>query len=356
MTTEIAPEVSQKANLRKILLPVSIGIGISLYFLVTNFNPRALSSVHLTQKLLLGLLLAALAIVVRDFCFMYKVRLSSGNKLSWVKSFQAIIMWEYGAAITPKLGEVAFTLFVLKKSGLSYGRSTAVIMLNTFMDTLAFVVVFGILYVVMGSSILSISADCPDLAGHKVMLAVRDLANNAWIGYVIFCLIALLFGTGLFVLPHTTKKFFYRLSSIKIINRFSQSLQHLGDEIEITANEYQNQGIGFWIKMSGATLINWTARYLLVNALIFAFSTGDIPMMQIFARQFLLWIFLVIPSTPGAVGLAEISFIALNCEFMPVGLSAAIALIWRMYSYYLYLVLGMIVLPRWAAGTSKMSS
>ena len=356
MTTEIVPEVSPKANLRKIILPVSIGIAISLYFLVTNFNPTALSSVHLSQRLLLGLLLGAVAVVVRDFCFMYKVRLSTGNKLSWTKTFQTIIMWEYGAAVTPKLGEVAFTLFVLKRSGLSYGRSTATLMLNTFLDTLTFVVVFGILYIVMGSSIVSVSADCPDLVGHKVMLAVRDLANNAWIGYVLFCLVALLFGVGLFVLPHRTKKFFYRLASIKIISRFGHNLRHLGDEIEITAHEYKNHGIGFWLKMAVANFINWTARYLLVNALIFAFSSGDIPMMQIFARQYLLWIFLIIPSTPGAVGLAEISFIALNCEFMPVGLSAAIALVWRMYSYYLYLVLGMIVLPRWAAGASKKVS
>ncbi|MDB5281226.1 MAG: hypothetical protein JWO06_301 [Bacteroidota bacterium] len=347
--SENTPEVSQKAGLRKILLPLSIGIGLSLYFFLTTFKPGALSSIHFTQRLLPGLILAAIAVAVRDFSFMYKLRLSVGKKLSWKKTFQAIIMWEYGATITPKVGEVAFTLFVLKRSGLSYGRSTAAIMLNTFLDTLAFVVVFGGLYIMMGHQILTVSTDCPNLTGHTVIQAVRDLANNAWIGYVIFCAIALLFGVGLFILPHTAKNFFYRLANIKILNRFQNSLRHLGDEMEITAHEYKNEGPGFWLKMSTATLVNWTARYLLVNALLWGFSSGSLPMFQIFARQYLLWIFLVIPSTPGAAGVAEVAFMALNCEFMPFDFPTALAIttVWRIYSYYLYLVLGAIVMPWW---------
>ena len=76
-------------------------------------------------------------------------------------------------------------------------------------------------------------------------------------------------------------------------------------------------------------------------------------MLEVFARQYVLWIFLVIPTTPGASGWAEISFIALNCEFMPVGLSAAIALVWRIYTYYLYLLVGVMVLPGWLKRTGK---
>jgi len=352
MTPEI-PELKQKVSLPKLLLPIAIGIGVSLYLIITNFNLSALLSIHFTKRLVFGLLLGALTIAVRDFAFMYKVKLSTGSKLSWFKMLQVIIMWEFGAAITPKLGEVAFTLFVLKKTGLSYGRSLAAILLNTFLDNVLFVIVFALLYLKLGKSMLLIPVDCADLQGHAIMQGVAQLASHAWIGYLIFIFLAVFFGIAIFILPHGTRIFFHRIADIKLLNRFRESFIHLGDEIELTANEYKNREPAFWLKMIIATWINWTARYLLTNAILYAFSTGPLDMLEIFARQYVLWIFLVIPSTPGASGVAEISFIAVNCQFIPAGLSATVTLIWRIYSYYLYLVLGMITLPRWAAQAVK---
>jgi len=346
----------KQVRTRNIILPLLLSMGISAYLIATNLDVSAFKLIHFTGKLALGLCLAALALIIRDAAFMYKVRLSSGEKLSWGQAIRAIVMWEFGAAITPKLGELAFTFFVLKRSGLSLGRSTGVVILNTFLDNLVFVIAFGLMYLILGHHIILISSDCADLSGdhvvQKLMLQVRHLAQSAWIGYFIFCGAALFFGISIFVLPTTAKRFFYRLSNTKGFHRFHDSLKHLGDEIEITAHEYKNQTRAFWAKMFTASLINWTARYCIVNALVFAFATVNPNFWDVHARQYLLWIFLVIPTTPGASGWAEITFVALNCEFMPVGLSAAIVLVWRLYTYYFYLLAGIIVLPGWLKRTS----
>ena len=354
---EITPDDAKKVRTRNIILSVIISIGISAYLFVTTFKPEALTGIHFTYRVVLGLFLAGAALIIRDFCFVYKVRLSAGEKLNWKQALQVVIMWEFGAAITPKLGEVAFTLFVLKRSGLSYGRSTGVIVLNSFLDNVVFVVAFGILYLVMGHHILLISANCADLAGghvmQKVMLQVRHLADLAWIGYGIFCLVAIFFGVTIFVLPAATKRFFYRVGNLNFLHRFQNTFNHLGDEIEITANEYKNQSPAFWTKMTIATFVNWSMRYLIVNALVFAFASVTPDMCEVYARQYVLWIFLVIPATPGASGWAEISFMALNCEFFPAGFAVAMALIWRIYTFYLYLLVGVIVLPGWLKRTAE---
>jgi glycosyltransferase 2 family protein len=346
-------DVQQQVNARKLLIPVSIGIAVSLYLLLTNFNPSALNQVHVTKKFIAGLLLGVLAMLVRDLAFAYKIRLSTGEKMPWLKTFQTIIMWEFGAAVSPKIGEVAFILFVLKRSGLTYGRSMAAILLNTFLDNLCFVIVFPLLYWYVGPGMFAISADCADLKGHFVMQTVRGFASKAWYGYSAFVFISAFLGIALFVLPHTTRKAFHALARIQFLSRIQHSIRHFGDEIELTANEYKSSGPVFYIKMVLATLVNWTGRYMLVVAIIFAFNPDGFNAMEVFARQYVLWIFMVIPTTPGSSGVAEIAFIALNCEFMPAGLSAAIALVWRIYSYYIYLVLGMLILPRWAAGPKK---
>jgi uncharacterized membrane protein YbhN (UPF0104 family) len=347
---------AQKVKTRNIILSVLISVSISAYLFATTFDAASLAAVHISKRLILGFFLAAVALIIRDFAFMYKVRLSSGEKLSWGQSLQTIIMWEFGAAITPKLGEVAFTLFVLKRSGLSYGRSTGIIVINSFLDNLVFVVAFGILYLVLGHHILFVSTDCSEMAGselmQKALLQVRHLADKAWIGYAIFCVVALFFGITIFALPERTKLFFHRIGDIPLLHRLQGTLYHLGDEIEITANEYKNQHWGFWAKMTGATFINWTCRYLMVNALVFAFASATPDMWEVYARQYVLWIFLVIPTTPGASGWAEVSFIALNCEFMRAGLAVTIATIWRIYTFYLYLLVGVIVLPGWLKRTA----
>ena len=348
-------ETTQKINLWKLLIPVSIGVSVSVYLIATNFKLDALHSIHFSKKLVLGLLLGVLTVICRDFAFMYKLRLSTGNKMTWLKTFQTITMWEFGACITPKISEAPFTLFVLKNSGLTYGKSVAVLMLNAFFDNMAFVLMFSLLYLALGHNMFLFSYDCPDLAGHQIMQGIRGFADKAWIGYVIILSACIFLGIALFILPHATKKFFHHISSFRIFLRFQKSIAHLGDEVEITAHEFRNKPASFWVKMSVATFINWISRYLLAVSLLYAFAVTNFDFVTALSRQYVLWIFTSIPATPGATGVAELSFIALNCEFMPVGLSAAIALVWRMYSYYLYLILGMIVLPRWAKQVAATS-
>ena len=341
-------EAAQKINLWKLLIPIVIGISVSVYLVATNLNIEALRSVHLSKQLIIGLILAALTVVSRDAAFMYKIRLSTGNQITWLKTFQTITLWEFGVCITPKISVMPFVLYLLIKNGISSGRSMAILMLNGFFDNLAFVVVFGVLWFLLGNNILALSFTCADLEGHKIMQGIRHFADLAWVGYFLICAACATLGTALFIIPHATKKFFHQLAEIEFLSRFKTQIIFVGDEIELTANEFKNKPRSFWIKMSVATLVNWVSRYMLAVSLFYAFAVTDFSFLTALSRQYVLWIFTSIPSTPGASGVAELSFIALNCEFMPVGLSTAIALVWRLYSYYLYILLGLIVLPRWA--------
>ena len=263
-------------------------------------------------------------------------------------------MWEFCAAITPKVSEAVFILYVLKKAGLSYGRSTAVVMLNSFLDNLVFVIVFVILYIIFGAHLLHLPA-CEMLQGHTIMQTVRNLSDKAWIGFAIMVALCIFLAVAIFIIPHVTKNLFYRLASLPLLKRFENGLHHLGDEIECTSDEFKNESIGFWVKMTVATFVNWSTRYLLACALLWAFFAGGFNWLEVYARQYLVWIYMIIPATPGASGIAEVSFTALNCDFMPQSLAIgiAIATIWRIYTFYSYIVIGMIVFPNWMAGIVK---
>jgi uncharacterized protein (TIRG00374 family) len=58
-------------------------------------------------------------------------------------------------------------------------------------------------------------------------------------------------------------------------------------------------------------------------------------------------IIILFSPTPGGSGLAEFIFSDFLGEFIPQGLSASLGLLWRLISYYPYLFIGAILLPRW---------
>jgi hypothetical protein len=58
-------------------------------------------------------------------------------------------------------------------------------------------------------------------------------------------------------------------------------------------------------------------------------------------------IIILLSPTPGGSGLAEFMFNDFLGEFMAKGLAPTLGLLWRILSYYPYIFVGVIILPRW---------
>ncbi len=71
----------------------------------------------------------------------------------------------------------------------------------------------------------------------------------------------------------------------------------------------------------------------------------DIPI--IFSRQFPIWMIMLLPITSGGIGIAEIVYSALMCDFIDPHLVGTFSVLWRTISYYPYLIAGAIILPKW---------
>ncbi|MFW5872685.1 MAG: hypothetical protein ACOCVN_01740, partial [bacterium] len=101
-----------------------------------------------------------------------------------------------------------------------------------------------------------------------------------------------------------------------------------------------------------ATFFSWTARYWVLNMLLISFFTVKVYGLQshliIFARQLAMWIMMLVSPTPGASGFSEYVFARYLGEFIPIaGFVVIMALTWRLVTYYPYLVIGVILLPKW---------
>jgi len=60
-----------------------------------------------------------------------------------------------------------------------------------------------------------------------------------------------------------------------------------------------------------------------------------------------MWVIMLISPTPGSTGVAEYMFGEFLGLYIVDGFSGVIALLWRLFTYYPYLFVGIIVLPGW---------
>ena len=359
-TSKSKSQIPKLFSFRRIVWPSIIGLAVVLYLLYQSFNPEALKQITWNFNLSFWVFMGFVMMVIRQVAYMYRIRILTDNKLSWGKAFDVIMLWEFASAATPSIvgGSIA-ALFILNKENISMGRSTAIVLCTTFLDQMFFII-FAPLFFLLADSGIIFPKEEACLSGLNILFWGTDkaLVIAFIIGYTGFLIYTLAIAYGLFINPRGLEKLIVKLFSIRLLRKWKQGAIKAGEDVFIASKELQSQSVSFWWKTSIATILSWSARYFVVNCILIAFmvalDTGD--HFIIYARQFVMWIILLIPTTPGSTGVAEITFLKVLCEFIPSGLDTLLVLLWRMLSYYPYLILGLILLPRWLRRVYKVSS
>ena len=291
----------------------------------------------------LCLFIAMLFGVMRDFMYMYRIRLLSDKKISWKHSFQIIMLWEFSSAITPTVvGGSAVAFFIVSLEGIGVGRSTAIVMITALLDELFYIIIAPIAILLVGINVAFIHDFDFNVYGDKFGVTTVFL-----IGYGFMCLLTIIILLAIFIYPRAFKRFLYYLSDISFLRRWKSKFEKMGNDIVISSQEFKGKSFLFWTKAYLITISSWISRFLVVNFLILAFTPIGSHLL-IFARQLVMWIILCISPTPGSSGIAEFAFPIFFKEFIPLGTGSTLSVLWRLYTYYPYIILGLIVLPIWS--------
>lgn len=346
-------ELIRKFHPGKIILPVIIGLSVVLYLVISNFDRKAYDQINWTGYTALWIGLALVMMAVRDLAYMYRIKVLSGNHITWRRSFPVIMLWEFASSVTPTMvGGTALAVFILNRENINMGRSIAVVLTTSFLDELFFVLAVPLVFLLVGKANLFISLD-PTLAGP--ITEAGSVYFFFWIGYGIILAYTLLVAYALFINPRAVKWLLLKVFSLPLLRRWKTKAWHTGNDMIIASNEIKGQKAAYWVHSFGATIFSWTARYMVINCIIMAFIThGWYENMVIYARQLVMWIILLVSPTPGGSGIAEVIFSRFLGEFTPNGVSDSLALLWRLISYYPYLFIGAIILPRWVRGRMNL--
>ena len=337
--------LTKKISPYKIIYPIIIGLAVVSYMLYKEFDIKAFEEITFSWNSVAWLFVAILCMGIRDLGYVIRIRVLSGDRLSWLQSLRIIFLWEFTSAVTPSaIGGTSIAILFVNKEGIKVGRSSAIVMATSFLDELYFILMFPLILIFVNHNQLW------NIPGASTAV-IDSLFWFAIIGYSIKLLYLLILSYGLFKNPRGLKYLIMKCFKLRILRKWRQNANEAGYDIIRNSHELKHMPFSFWLKTFGATFFSWTARYWVVNAILMAFWAGRYDWAQhflIFARQLVMWIMMLVSPTPGGSGFAEYVFSKYLGEFLPsAGVAVAMAILWRLISYYPYLFIGAFLIPRW---------
>ena len=333
----------------RIVLPILIGLGFSAYMLYNEYQPGSLSIIQFTLKTVFWIAVSFLFMIIRDFGYIYRIRLLSNYQLNWKKAFSVIMLWEFTSAITPSaVGGTSVAIFFINKEGIKIGRSSAIVMVTSFLDELFFIIAFPAVLIFIGRS---------DIFG----FGMEGLESIPWYknqfvlfaltGYGLKLIYTIIIAYGLFINPRGLKFLLLWIFKLPIIRKWRPGANESGYDLINTSKEFKKWPLKKWLKAFTATIISWISRYWVVNTIIisfFGFSYLNFDEHTlVFGKQLVMWIMMIVSPTPGGSGFAEYVFKEFLAGIIPLGTGVTLAFLWRSISYYPYLFIGGILVPRW---------
>ena len=305
-----------------------------------------LNAVHWTKNSYWWLFAALLCMLGRDIAYMVRIKILSKHQLNWKSSFNVVLLWEFASAVSPgAVGGASVAMFILNREKINLGRSTTIVMITALMDNLFFILLIPLVFMIIPPVLLFPLQTSID----------KSIAIVFWGGYTLIGIVCLLLYLGIFRYPTAIANLLKFLCKSRLLNRFLSKTDKLSNDMLISAAILKKERWTFWLKGFSATFISWISRYMVINCLLASFFNISLGShMLIIAKQLILWIFMLISPTPGGSGVAEYAFGELMGVFSQSTLLIIfIALLWRLISYFPYLIIGSILLPIWLKKTSS---
>lgn len=325
------------------MLPVLLSIGASAWLIWSDIDIDTLRSINLDSRAISGIVLALMFVVGRDFGLAWRFHTIAAGDLTWRRAVRTDIMCAFTSAITPSVvGGSALAIFYLNREGISLGRATTLTLTTLFFDELFFVLFCPLIVLLVPMSDLFAAGvgEGVDTAlffgGIEVVFWLVYAGIVVWTSILFFAIIAR---------PQAAQKFINYWAGKKWLKRFRVKLETIGANMVSTSEWIKGRSYKWWLRVFCSTIVSWFSRYFVVCALFFAFVPG-VSQLLVFARQFVVWVVLMVSPTPGGSGISEWLFANYYGDIIGnVGVAAVLAIVWRLMSYYIYLVAGCALLP-----------
>ncbi|MBK9256389.1 MAG: flippase-like domain-containing protein [Saprospiraceae bacterium] len=328
----------------KIGIPVLLGLAVVVWMMFRQLDVDELLKLDKSGHTIFWISMAVFMYILRHFFYAWRLKIITDNAFSWRKSVELIFIWEFSSAVSPtSVGGAGVALFLLAQEKISGAKTVSVVLYSMVLDTLFFVVSLPLLYILIGPVII-----------RPGMESILDLDG---FGYTFITVLGLMVGYGtifyygLFINPRSIKRLLLLLSRIGFLKKFKNDLRKTAMDVVVTSEEMKTKNKRFHINSMLVTSGAWITRFFAINCLILALVANISPDIYdhliILGRGEAMHAITSFSPTPGGAGIAEYLFGGFFSDYIPAGIASLIALVWRLISYYPYLIAGVIIIPNW---------
>ncbi|MEN0007095.1 MAG: lysylphosphatidylglycerol synthase transmembrane domain-containing protein [Bacteroidota bacterium] len=343
--SEEQQDVLKSIRISRIIVPVFIGIAAVFYLLWRQFDPEEFRMIDWTAHTFIWIGITAGLVVIRHLAYATRLRILSKGEFSWRKCIELIFIWEFSSAVSPtSVGGSAVAFFVLAQEKLSTAKTATIVLYTIVLDGLFFITTLPLLFAVFGTSMIRPNVE-------------RFADLGAWgyyflFAYTLMTVYTAVFYYGLFVNPENMKRVLVGFTRIGFLKRYRKKAVELGNDMVVASKALKQQNRTFHVGAFLATAVAWSCRFFLLSSLIIAFI-HTVPLdfwsqFELYARLETMFVIIAFSPTPGGAGFVEVLFGGFLKDYVTnPTYSTVISTIWRLLSYYSYLLAGAIVIPNW---------
>lgn len=335
----------KKLNKTKISIFVSIALSLSIIVLILYFTIDAqtiqyLSEVSFRAEFFLFFGAAVLLNVLYWIIWGARLKVLSNAidpkvHISLWEATKIVIANQFLAGITPSVaGGEPVRIYLLNRDGLSTGGATAAVLGERLIDAIFILVLVPISFFVF-----------------KDRINVQLISYGLSIGIIVFVTGIVLFALAL-KYPKKTKALLIRISerlsrlskkketSTKVVNRIGHEIDNFHNSMVL----FLTKGKKSFLGAGGLTVLMWSTGFLIPSMILLALGLPPF-WVESYAAQALLLIIVMLPTTPGSSGVAELGMAALYGVLLGAShqyLLGVFVLLFRFITYHMNMICGAI--------------
>jgi glycosyltransferase 2 family protein len=245
------------------------------------------------------------------------------------RASRAMLLSLFTAAITPSVGAALGLVWYLSRY-LGAQAATAITLYSLVTDLVYYAWSLPVSYLVL------------TLTGVNLNLPVIGPALGVFA--IVASALMLFFAFGLTFRPHALSRLVWNITGIGFLKRFRKGAYRFVRETAATLEQISRLSPGKQLLLHFVTALSYISHFLAFNVLLWACGFENVKHVTILAAQSLLVALSLIVPSPGGAGYFELVLPSvLQASGLPRDAEIPLALIWRVLSYYLYIVIGLFI-------------
>jgi uncharacterized protein (TIRG00374 family) len=315
---------------------ISFGFSLAVLIIVLYFTVDAATFRYL-RELNIYFLLLALSVHLAALCmWAFRIQFMSrslGYKVGFFYSFNLVCANMLLASITPSnAGGEPVRIHELYKAGVTLGDATAVVLMERILDLLVLGGGAAVCFLVLGSE------------WQRLGSVFSYIMYVFWVfitAIVIFFLYSVRNPDFLKRVIHRVAAVFTRKWESKRVEKFASTVDREVNNFHKGLSDFASHGKIGLVSGTVFTVLFWLLEFSVVSFLLLGLAQPPIFIESIIA-QLVIGLIMFIPLTPGASGIAEITFTSIYGLFVNSSILGILVVLWRALLFYFNIFLGVI--------------